>query len=49
MGSGTHLTIYWRCSIKINHVEDYGYKGEDARKGVELLQVKVNALLWVDG
>ena len=28
---GTHLTVYWRCSIKADHVEDYGHKGGEAR------------------
>jgi hypothetical protein len=35
-GYGTHLTVYWRRSIKSDHVEDYGHKGGDARKGVNL-------------
>jgi hypothetical protein len=38
-GYGTHLAVYWRCGIKPDHVEDYGHKGGDARKGVDLQQV----------
>jgi len=33
---GTHLTVYWRCSIEADHVEDYSHKGGDARKRVDL-------------
>ena len=36
VGYGIHLTVYWGCSIKANHIEDYGHKGGDARKGVNL-------------
>jgi hypothetical protein len=36
VGYGTHLTVYWRCGIEADHVEDYGQKGGDARKGVNL-------------
>ena len=37
VGYGTHLAVLLRCSIKANHVEDYGHKGSDARDGVDLL------------
>lgn len=35
-GNGTNLTVYWRCGIKPDHVEDYSQKSGDARKGVDL-------------
>ena len=33
---GTHLTVYRGCSIKADHVENYGQKGRHARDGVNL-------------
>ena len=33
---GIHLTVYWGCSVKTDHVEDNGHKGGDTRKGVNL-------------
>jgi len=36
VGHGTHLTIYWGCSIKADHVKNYSHEGGDAREGVNL-------------
>ena len=36
VGHETHLTLYWGCSIKADHVEDYSPKGEHACNGVDL-------------
>ena len=33
---GNYLTVYWGCSVKTDHVEDYGHKGGDTRNGVDL-------------
>jgi hypothetical protein len=35
-GTLTHLAVYFRCNIEAKHIEDYGYKGTDARDGVNL-------------
>ena len=32
----THLTVYRDCGIKADHVENYGQKGGQACKGVNL-------------
>jgi hypothetical protein len=36
VGYGTHLAVYWVCSIEADHIKDYGQKGGEARKGVNL-------------
>ena len=43
MGHRTHLTVYWDCGIKADHVENYGQKGGHARQGVNLQQGKVQS------
>ncbi len=36
VGQWAHLTMYWHCRIKADHVEDYGQKSGYARNGVDL-------------
>ena len=43
MGPATNLAIDWSCIIDVivNQVEDYGHKGGNAGKGVNLPKTKV--------
>jgi hypothetical protein len=45
VGYGTHLTVYWACSIKADHVENYGQKGGQARNEMNLGQVRFDPQL----
>jgi hypothetical protein len=39
VGHGTHLTVYWSCSVKADHVENYGQKGGQTRNRVNLERI----------
>lgn len=36
VGHGSHLTVYSGCGVQADKIENYGRKGDRARKGVNL-------------